>query len=104
MPSRLDVHLGFASSHFFLRFLQVRHPVLERPLVTLLVVTIGVNGCFRGRPRGRLAFGWAVVGLALPGLGVKGASFISSRRMSSSIGSSLGTVMPSSEPCSQCKS
>src|SRR4051812_2149002 len=28
-----DVHLGFASSHFFLRFLQVRHPVFDRPLV-----------------------------------------------------------------------
>lgn len=52
-----DVHLGFASSHFFLRFLQVRHPVLDRPLVILFVETTGVRGCLRGLPRGRLAFG-----------------------------------------------
>lgn len=99
-----DVHLGFASSHFFLRFLQVRHPVLDRPLVILLVETTGVRGCLRGLPRGRLAFGWADVGLVLLGTGVGGASLISSRRMSSSMGSTLGTATPSSDPCSQCMS
>lgn len=99
-----DVHLGFASSHFFLRFLQVRHPVLDRPLVILLVETTGVRGCLRGLPRGRFAFGWADVGLVLLGTGVGGASLISSRRMSSSMGSTLGTATPSSDPCSQCMS
>lgn len=99
-----DVHLGFASSHFFLRFLQVRQPVLDRPLVILLVETTGVRGCLRGLPRGRFAFGWADVGLVLLGTGVGGASLISSRRMSSSMGSTLGTATPSSDPCSQCMS
>lgn len=72
--------------------------------MTLLVATRGVKGCFRGRPRGRFGLGCMSVGLVLLGTGVGGASLISSRRTSSSIGSTLGTASSSSEPWSHCMS
>jgi len=45
-------HVGFASSHFFFRLLQVMQPVLLRPLGGFESGVVGVLGCFRGRPRG----------------------------------------------------
>lgn len=100
-------HRGLASSHFFLRFRQVRQPVLERPLVILLAAaTTGVTGCFLGLPRGLFTLGGSGAELwAAAGIGVKGASLRSSMQMSSSSrGSSLGTMRMSSEPCSQAMS
>src|SRR3569833_182785 len=95
-------HRGLASSHFFLRFLHVIQPVLDRPLVTLFVVATGVSGCFRGRPLGRLILGCAGVGALVLATGVRGASLTSSMRISSSSsGSILGTVSTSSESWSQ---
>ena len=92
---------GLASSHFFFRFRHVRQPVLERPFVTLFVVTIGVRGCFRGRPRGLLTL-TGVASAPSAGRQVEGASFNSFKRSaSSSSGSSLGIANISSDSCSQ---
>ena len=45
----IHIHSGLVSSHFFLRFLQVMQPVLERPFLGFTEII----GCFRGRPRFR---------------------------------------------------
>src|SRR5438876_6378579 len=46
-------HRGLASSHFFFRLRHVIQPVFDRPFATLLGATVGVRGCFLGRPLGR---------------------------------------------------
>lgn len=73
------------------------HPVLDRPFVILLALMAGVRGCFRGRPRGRFCLireSGACICEA------SGAALTSSRLMSS-MGSSLGTVRASPELRSQ---
>lgn len=45
---------GLVSSHFFLRFLHVVHPVLERAFACFARVVGDRGGCILGRPRARL--------------------------------------------------
>ena len=88
----MNSHPGFPSSHFFLRFRQVKQPVLDLPLATLFWLAAGEGFAFLGRP--------------LPRFGVKTAFFFSEASDSSDflrpkircIGSSSTSSIFSSAP------
>jgi hypothetical protein len=50
----MQVQNGLVSSHFFLRFLHVVHPVFDRAFACFASVVGERGGCILGRPRARL--------------------------------------------------
>lgn len=82
------VQKGFVSSHFFLRFLQVVHPVFDRAFACLARVVGDRGGCILGRPLARLIRTGSVGDMG--GSSANGSSFTSAN--CSSVSSSLGTT------------